>query len=180
MLEGKGLVKARALSLAFSCRLSCLIRPLAFSVSLELALEEKVLEREMVRPGALVLSCSCRQFYPTHLLVLSVSPELALEKGLETEMARACALFLSCSYHQFYPIHPLLLSAPLEPLALVRRALATLKRWECVFDEVLAQTRIRSLMLWLRLPLKAILTGQDFSLWAFAWVVMLRLCHVGI
>lgn len=37
--EVKGLAKARALLLAFSCRLSCPIRPLAFSVPLELAPE---------------------------------------------------------------------------------------------------------------------------------------------
>ena len=133
VLEGKGLAKARALLLAFSCRLSYPIHPSAFSVPLGLAPEEKGLEREMARADALFLSCSCRQFYPVHSLLLSV-----------------------------------------------QRALVTLKRWECVFDAVLVQARSRSLMLWLRLPLRAILVEQDFPFWAFAWVVMFCLCHVGI
>lgn len=141
VLVGKGLAKAMAMALllAFSCRLSCPIRPLAFSVPLG----------------------------------------LALEKGLGREMARAGALYLSCSCRQFYPVHPLLLSVLLELLAAVRQALATLKRWEYVFDAVLVQVQNRSLMQWLRLPLKAIPAEQGFSFWVFAWVVMFCLCHVG-
>jgi hypothetical protein len=96
-------------------------------------------------------------------------------------MARVGALFLSWSCRQFYPIHPSLLLAPLELLSAVERALATSKRWECVvFDAVLVQDQSRSLMLWLRLPLKAILAEQDFSSWVFAWVAMFCLCHVEI
>lgn len=139
----------------------------------------------MARVGALYLSCSCRQPYPIHPWVLSVLSvplsELALEeKGLEREMARA-ALFLSWSCRQFYPIHPSLLLVPLELLSAVERALATLKHWECVvFDAVLVQDQSQSLMLWLRLPLKAILAEQDFSSWVFAWVVIFCLCHVEV
>lgn len=147
VLEGKEMVKARALLLAFSSRLSCPIRPSALSVPLELAPEEKELEREM---------------------------------------ARADALFLSCSGRQFYPVHPLLLSVPLELSVVVQRAvqraLVTLKRWECAFDAVLVlvQARSRSLMLWLHLPRRVILVEQNFRFWAFAWVVLFCLRHVGI
>lgn len=123
VLEGKGLAKASALLLAFSCCLSCPIRHLAFSVPLELAPEGKGLEREMARACARLLSCSCRQFYPVHPLLFSAPPELVPEeKGVEKvrEMARADALFLSCSCRQFYPVHLLLLSVPLELSAAVQ------------------------------------------------------------
>lgn len=177
VLEGKGMEKERALLLAFSCRLSCPIRPLAFLVPLELAPEEKGLEREMARAGGPPLSCFCRQFYPIHPLLLSAPLGLVPEeKGVE----RADVLFLFCSCRQYYPVHPLLLSVPLELLAAAQRALVTLKRWECVFDAVPVQARSRSLMLWLRLPLKALLVEQDFPFWVFALVAIFCLFHVEV
>jgi hypothetical protein len=115
-------------------------------------------------------------------LAFLVPLELALEeKGQVREMAMVGALFLSCSCRQSYPIHPLVLSAPLELSSAVQRALAILKRWECVvFDAVVVQDRSQSLMLWLRLPLKAILAEQDFSSWVFVWVVKFCPCHVEV
>lgn len=90
VLEGKGLAKARALLLAFSFLLSCPIRPLAFSVPLELA-PEKGLEREMARAGALLLSYSCRQFYPIHPLVLApLELSAAVQRALVTLKRWGC------------------------------------------------------------------------------------------
>lgn len=139
--------------------------------------------KALAKAKAPLLAFSCHLSYPIRLSAFSVPLELAPgEKRRERErkMARAGALFPSCSCRQFYPVHLLVLSVPLELLAAVRWALATLKSWECVFDAVLVQARSQSLMLWLRLPLKAILVEQDSSFWGFGWVIMFCLCHIEV